>query len=227
MLNSDLIQDSEWKKLLEEEFSKPYMLDLGLFLDQERGAGKVIYPPEEQIFACLNRTSFSKVRVVILGQDPYHGDGEAHGLSFSVPLGIKTPSSLRNIFKELNTDLGISVPTSGNLDSWAEQGVLLLNDVLTVVKDTAHAHKKQGWEIFTSRIIELLNEQRNHLVFILWGAHAQKKGEKIDRQRHFVISSAHPSGLSAYRGFIGSRPFSRANSYLKEHTGSEIRWNLR
>lgn len=226
MLKNEYIQDKTWQGLLKSEFQKNYMQDLGLFLQDQYQQGKEIYPQTSEIFASLNVTTFEKVRVVILGQDPYHGEGEAHGLSFSVQEGIKIPSSLRNIFKELETDLKIKSPKSGNLTHWAEQGVLLLNDVLTVEKDKAHAHKSKGWEQFTDAVISLINERKEHVVFILWGKHAQKKGAQIDRKKHFVIESSHPSGLSAYRGFIGSKPFSTTNKYLKEHGENIIDWQL-
>lgn len=226
MFKNEFIQDKTWQELLKSEFQKSYMQDLGLFLQDQYQQGKEIYPQTSEIFASLNATSFEKVRVVILGQDPYHGEGEAHGLSFSVQEGIKIPSSLRNIFKELENDLNVKAPKSGNLTRWAQQGVLLLNDVLTVEKDKAHAHKNKGWEQFTDAVISLINERKEHVVFILWGKHAQKKGAKIDRKKHFVIESSHPSGLSAYRGFIGSKPFSEANKYLKQHGESIIDWQL-
>lgn len=226
MLDCELIQGKIWHSHLDKEFSKPYMLDLSQYLEKQTQKGKVIYPAREQIFASLNATDFENVKVVILGQDPYHGEGEAHGLSFSVQEGVKIPSSLRNIFKELETDLGIKAPHSGNLSHWAEQGVLLLNDVLTVEKDQAHAHKNQGWEKFTDAIFNLLNEKKENLVFILWGKHAQKKGAQIDRSKHLVIESAHPSGLSAYRGFIGSKPFSKTNTYLSQQKRKIIDWKL-
>jgi uracil-DNA glycosylase len=215
-----------WKSALFDQFDLAYMEKLQEFLRAETADGKVIHPPAEEVFSAFNLTSLDKVKVVILGQDPYHGPGQAHGLSFSVKPGVKPPPSLVNIYKELNSDLKIPVPNHGFLRSWAEQGVLLLNSVLTVEDATAGSHQKRGWEDFTDRAVEILNQQCTNLVFILWGSYAQKKGAKIDPARHLVIESAHPSPLSAYRGFLGSRPFSRANKYLRAHGIEEIDWSL-
>jgi uracil-DNA glycosylase len=215
-----------WKQLLRQEFDQPYMQQLMRYLAQEGSAGKKIYPPFGEIFSAFNLTPLDKVKVVILGQDPYHGDGQAHGLCFSVRDGVKIPPSLVNIFKELEEDLGITAPAHGCLESWASQGVLLLNNVLTVEEGLAGSHHKQGWEQFTARIIELLNEQKEHLVFILWGTPAQKKAAKVDAQKHLILKSVHPSPLSVYRGFKGSKPFSKANAYLEQHQQTRIDWRL-
>lgn len=216
----------DWKQALGDEFEQPYMQQLRAFLVAEKAAGKVVYPPGPLIFNALNSTPLSKVKVVIIGQDPYHGPNQAHGLSFSVQPGVRTPPSLQNIFKEIQRDLGYPIPGHGSLQSWAEQGVLLLNAVLTVTQAQAGAHANRGWERFTSRIIELLNEQREHLVFMLWGNYAQKKGQHIDVLRHCVLKSVHPSPLSAHRGFIGCGHFSAANDYLLEHGREPIDWCL-
>lgn len=218
--------DPEWLQLLQPEFDAPYMQTLRAFLAAERAAGKVIYPPGALWFNALNHTPFSKVKVVILGQDPYHGPHQAHGLCFSVMEGVAPPPSLLNIFTEIKRDLGIEQPSHGNLTAWADQGVLLLNAVLTVEQGKAGAHQGKGWEIFTDRIVALLNERREHLVFLLWGSYAQKKGALIDRKKHLVLTSPHPSPLSAYRGFIGNSHFSQANAYLKKQGLGTINWQL-
>lgn len=215
-----------WRELLATEFSAPYMQDLREFLLQEKQRGKRIYPPGDEIFHALNATSFDHVKVIILGQDPYHGPGQAHGLCFSVRPGVVIPPSLSNIYKELQSDLGCLPPKHGCLEYWAQQGVLLLNAVLTVEASSAASHQGKGWERFTDRIIETLNAQRNNLVFLLWGAYAQKKGAMIDRQRHLVLESRHPSPLSAHRGFFGNRHFSRCNSYLQANDIAPIDWQL-
>jgi uracil-DNA glycosylase len=222
---SDTIQlHNSWKDSLAAEFAQPYMQQLKNFLLQRKAAGAVIYPRGPNIFNALNTTPFAQVRVVILGQDPYHGPGQAHGLSFSVPEGVPHPPSLQNIFKEREADLGLKVPTSGCLEGWAQQGVLLLNSVLTVEEGQAAAHAGKGWEQFTDKIIHLLNDEREHIVFILWGSYAQKKGQFINRQKHLVIESPHPSPLSAHRGFFGSKPFSKTNNYLAQHGLLAIKW---
>ncbi|MBT7609183.1 MAG: uracil-DNA glycosylase [Bacteriovoracaceae bacterium] len=215
-----------WNKILKDEFDHEYFQGLQHFLNKENNAGKVIYPSQKNIFQCFNKTPFSKVKVIILGQDPYHGENQAHGLSFSVDKNVKVPPSLRNIFKELHTDLGISTPRNGNLENWAKQGVLLLNTVLTVEKSKANSHRNKGWEQFTDRVIQLLNDDKSNIVFVLWGGPAQKKGKCIDKQRHYVIEAPHPSPLSCYRGFFGSRPFSKINNYLKRHDIEHISWDL-
>ncbi|MGZ3774942.1 MAG: uracil-DNA glycosylase [Bdellovibrio sp.] len=218
--------DPSWKKRLQGEFKKEYMKNLGDFLLSEYKNGKKIYPLEKNYFAALNLTPFDKVKVVIMGQDPYHGPGQAHGLSFSVKEGIRFPPSLQNIFKELRNDLGIEIPKSGCLDQWAKQGVLLLNAVLTVEDGKAGAHQGKGWEEFTDKIIHLLNDERENLVFILWGAYAQKKASFVDRTKHLVIETVHPSPLSAHRGFFGTKPFSKANAYLRSKDIAVIDWRL-
>ncbi len=196
------------------------------FLRSEKAANKTIFPQGENIFAAFDATPFDAVKIVILGQDPYHGENQAHGLSFSVPPGEKTPPSLVNIYKELVTDVGFQTPLHGNLQSWADQGVLLLNSVLTVEKAQAASHQKKGWETFTDSVIDVLNQQRSGLVFMLWGAYAQRKGQKIDRTRHLVLEAPHPSPLSAHRGFFGCRHFSQANQYLSQQGLQPINWQL-
>jgi len=209
------IEDS-WKKKLQTEFDKPYFKTLTDFVRNEYQQS-TIFPPGRLIFNAFNLCPFNQVKVVIIGQDPYHGPGQAHGLCFSVNDGIPFPHSLVNIFKEIKADLGKEIPTSGNLTRWAEQGVLLLNATLTVRAHQAGSHQRRGWEEFTDATIRLLAEEREHLVFILWGAYAQKKGAFIDRNKHLVLTSAHPSPLSAYNGFFGNKHFSQANAYLASH----------
>ncbi len=218
--------EASWKKTLLSEFEQPYMQSLREFLRREKQAGKVIYPPSAQMFAAFEHTPFDQVRVVILGQDPYHGPGQAHGLCFSVPPGVPQPPSLKNIFKELESDLGLTAPNHGCLDSWAEQGVLLLNSVLSVQQSQAASHQGQGWERFTDQVIHYLNQEREHIVFLLWGSYAQRKGQFIDRNRHCVLESTHPSPLSAHRGFLGCRHFSRANQYLTAQGYPTINWQI-
>lgn len=218
--------DASWAPYLEEEFNKDYMRSLSAFLKAEKSKGKIIYPPGSQIFEAFNKTPFDKVEVVILGQDPYHGPGQAHGLAFSVKNGVKIPPSLVNIYKELMTDVGITPPRHGNLTAWAERGVLLLNNVLTVEDGQAGSHHNQGWEIFTNKVIEVLNEKKENLVFILWGSPAQKKASVVNPQKHHIIKSVHPSPLSSHRGFFGSKPFSKTNEYLKSKGLKEIDWSL-
>ena len=217
--------DASWKEVLMNEFEKDYFKKLTEFVQNEYNT-KTIYPPQSEIFSAFDFTPFENVKVVILGQDPYHGEGQANGLSFSVADGIKLPPSLRNIYKELKDDVGIEISTSGNLESWAKQGVLLLNATLTVEATKAGSHQKKGWETFTDAVIQKLSDQKENLVFILWGAYAQKKGAKIDRNKHFVIESAHPSPLGAYRGFWGSKPFSTTNQFLKSKNITEIDWQI-
>ena len=215
-----------WLAQLESEFDAPYMQQLRDFLLAQKRLNKVIYPKGENIFNAFNSTPFDDVKVVILGQDPYHGRDQAHGLSFSVPKGIRTPPSLINIFKELHSDMGVVIPLHGCLQSWAEQGVLLLNAVLTVEHKTAGAHAGKGWETFTDKVIALLNEQQEHIVFMLWGAYAHKKGKLIDSDKHLILKSVHPSPLSAHRGFLGCRHFSQANDYLLAEGIEPVDWSL-
>lgn len=219
------ILKNDWAPLLEEEFSKPYYLQLREFLKQEYKHYR-IYPDMYEIFNALHYTAFADVKVVILGQDPYHGPNQAHGLSFSVKPGVPLPPSLKNIFLELQADLGCTPPSSGYLVPWTKQGVLLLNTVLTVREGQAHSHQGKGWEIFTDRVIEILNRKSNPVVYILWGSAAQVKQQLIDTNKHFIIKAPHPSPLSAHRGFFGSKPFSKTNSILKTIGQTEINWQL-
>ena len=217
-----MIFNEKWDLVLKEEIKKEYFKELGLFVKNEYKT-KIIFPEYKNIFNALRYTDYDKVKVVILGQDPYHGENEAHGLSFSVLEGVRRPPSLDNIFKELYADTGVK-RTKNNLTDWAEQGILLLNSVLTVEKDKAFSHKNKGWEIFTDTIIKKLNERVEPVIFVLWGNSARNKKELIDLKKHYVIESAHPSPLSASRGFFGSRPFSKINKILKEHNKKEIEW---
>ncbi|KGD66525.1 uracil-DNA glycosylase [Alcanivorax nanhaiticus] len=218
--------EAGWQEHLGCEFDKDYMARLRAFLGAEKQAGKTLYPAGQDIFNAFNLTPFEQVKVVILGQDPYHGPNQAHGLCFSVQRGVKTPPSLVNIYKEIQRDLGIAPASHGNLSHWAEQGVLLLNAVLTVEAGQAASHQKQGWETFTDQAIEHLNRDRDGLVFLLWGSHAQKKGRLIDRERHCVLTAPHPSPLSAHRGFLGCGHFSRANQYLLQQGKTAIDWSV-
>ena len=218
--------EPEWKAALEDEFSKPYMKELRAFLADRYRAGATVYPPAPEIFNALNHTPLSKVRVVILGQDPYHGPGQAHGLCFSVRKGVRVPPSLVNIFQEIQSDLEVPVPKHGELTAWAEQGVLLLNTCLTVERGKAGSHHGKGWETFTDRIIGILNEREAPMIFVLWGSPAQRKQALITNPRHFILKSPHPSPLSAYRGFIGSRHFSKINEKLSEWDQTAIDWRL-
>ena len=211
------------KARLQPEFDKDYFRNLTGFVREEYKKGPV-YPPGRLIFNAFNLCPFDRVKVVIIGQDPYHGPGQAHGLCFSVNDGVQFPPSLVNIFKEIKSDIGTDMPLSGNLTRWAQQGVLLLNSILTVRAHQAGSHQNQGWEMFTDAVIRLLAEEREHLVFLLWGAYAQRKGAFIDRSKHLVLASAHPSPLSAYNGFFGNRHFSQTNVYLKAHGETEIKW---
>lgn len=225
--STDRVQlEPGWKAVLAQEFDSGYMLRLREFLLVQKQQRKVIYPPGPLIFNAFNHTPFDKVKVVILGQDPYHGPGQAHGLSFSVPAGVKAPPSLVNIFKEIERDLGIAPPRHGNLEKWADQGVLLLNATLTVEQGNAGSHQGKGWEEFTDAAIEHLNRERDGVVFMLWGSYAQKKGRIIDRKRHLVLTAPHPSPLSAHRGFFGCGHFSRANAYLAAQGKTPIDWSL-
>lgn len=216
-----------WLAVLEEEFEKDYMKNLKSFLQEEKQKGATVYPKGTDIFNALNTTPFDKVKVVILGQDPYHGIGQAHGLSFSVQRGIAVPPSLKNIYKELETDIeGFKTPNHGHLTHWAEQGVLLLNATLTVRASEAGSHQNRGWEIFTDEIIKALSQKREHIVFLLWGKYAQQKVALIDQKKHYVLTAAHPSPFSAYNGFFGSKHFSKANQLLVQNNLKPIDWNL-
>lgn len=216
---------STWEDILQQEFTAPYFLSLTEFLDLERATCRV-FPPSENVFAALEATSLDATKVVILGQDPYHGAGQAHGLAFSVPQDVVVPPSLRNILKELHDDIGGDIPMHGNLSSWARQGVLLLNTTLTVREGDAGSHLGHGWETFTDAIISAVNDKADSVVFILWGAHARKKKTLITQSHHVLIEGVHPSPLSAHRGFFGSRPFSQANSALAKAGQSPIQWGL-
>lgn len=216
-----------WQDVLGEEKTLPYFQNLLQTIRAEREAGQVIYPPEKEVFHAFRFTEFHQVKVVILGQDPYHNEGQAHGLAFSVQQGMPPPPSLVNMYKELQNDIeGFVMPEHGCLTAWAKQGVLLLNTVLTVRAHQAHSHAGLGWERFTDKVIMQLNQHRSHLVFMLWGSHAQKKGALLDRQKHLVLTAPHPSPLSAYRGFFGCRHFSQANAYLQQQGLSAIDWQV-
>lgn len=215
-----------WQAALNQEFDKPYMLQLKQFLQQQKAQHKVIFPHSSNWFHALETTPLEQVKVVILGQDPYHQPGQAHGLCFSVKPGVQPPPSLINIYKELQSDLGIVPVKHGYLESWARQGVLLLNAVLTVEQSNANAHQGKGWEQFTDKVISTINEQREHVVFMLWGSYAQKKGAVIDAEKHLVLKAPHPSPLSAHRGFFGCHHFSQANQYLEQHGQTPIDWQL-
>ncbi|MDE2446763.1 MAG: uracil-DNA glycosylase [Alphaproteobacteria bacterium] len=219
------LEDS-WKQALQTEFDAPYMARLKSFLAAEREAGTIIYPRASQWFAALDATPLDQVRVVILGQDPYHGEGQAHGLCFSVQKGVRPPPSLLNIYKEMHSDLGLSPPHHGDLTSWTTQGVLLLNAVLTVEQGKAAAHQGQGWEQFTDAIIKRVNDQPHPVVFILWGSYAQKKAAFVEKGKHLVLKSVHPSPLSAHNGFFGSKPFSKANAFLEAKGRGQVNWSL-
>lgn len=217
--------EESWHKALQSEFKKPYFLALKEFLQQEKSKFQV-FPPGSQIFNAFQLTPLPAVKVVILGQDPYHGPGQAHGLSFSVPDGIPPPPSLLNIFKEIESDLNIQLPKSGNLEKWAKQGVLLLNATLTVRSGQAGSHQGKGWEIFTDKVIQTISEQRAGIVFLLWGKYAQAKSVLIDTNKHFILTTTHPSPLSVYRGFSGCKHFSQANKLLRQHGLEEINWKI-
>lgn len=217
----------EWKENLENEFKKDYFKRIVELLRNEKESKTQIYPPGSLIFNAFKLTDFDKVKVVILGQDPYHGKGEAHGLSFSVQKGVKLPPSLMNIYKEIESDLGVKMPKKyGDLSAWAEQGVLLLNSALTVRADQANSHAGIGWHIFTDNVINILSEKKNHLVFILWGNFAKQKTTLIDQSKHHILTSAHPSPLSSHKGFLGSRHFSKTNEYLMQHGIDPIDWKI-
>lgn len=218
--------EPEWRKAIESEFHKPYMEKLNAFLKEQQSKNKVIYPEPSLYFEAFNQTPFDKVKVVIVGQDPYHGPQQAHGLCFSVSPGVKPPPSLVNIFKELKSDLGIETPSTGHLLPWAKQGVFLINSTLTVESAKAGSHQKKGWEEFTDQVLLKLNERDQSLAFVLWGSFAQKKGSFINTKKHLVIKSPHPSPLSSYRGFFGSKPFSKINEFLKSTGQAPIDWKL-
>ena len=215
--------EPSWYNLLENEFEKKYFTKLRSFIKNEYST-KVIFPPPKLIFNAFNLTPANKVKVIIIGQDPYHGEGQAHGLSFSVPTGIKIPPSLMNIYKELNTDINKDIPNHGLLEDWASQGVLLLNSVLTVESGKANSHKNIGWEKFTESVISLISKKKESLVFLLWGNYAHKKENFIESNNHLILKSVHPSPLSAYNGFFGSKHFSKANNFLKKNNIKEIVW---
>lgn len=218
--------EESWKQVLQPEFDKPYFAQIVQFLKAEKQAGKTIYPPGQYIFNAFNTTGFNDVKVVILGQDPYHNPGQAHGLSFSVPMGVPAPPSLVNMFKELETDLNIPRPNHGNLEKWAQQGVLLINASLTVEINKPMSHSKIGWHDFTNSVIKTLSDKREGLVFILWGGFAKSKKNLIDASKHCILTAAHPSPLSAYNGFYGCKHFSKTNDYLTQKGVSPIDWSL-
>ena len=220
----EVIINSSWDSVLANEINKPYFKEILLFLEEERDKGKTIYPASSDVFKAFHETAFNDVHVLLLGQDPYHGPNQAHGLCFSVQDGIRIPPSLKNIFKELEMDLGVPVPNSGDLSMWAQQGVLMLNSVLTVEAGKAGSHAKIGWQTFTDAVIQTLSEHREHIVFLLWGQFAQRKIHLIDASKHLVLTAAHPSPLSYYGGFKGSRHFSATNAYLIQHKKKPIQW---
>lgn len=226
MTEQTIALEDSWKAALAPEFSSPYMAQLKAFLQAQKQAGKHIFPKGSEYFRALDLTPLSDVKVVILGQDPYHGHGQAHGLCFSVRPGVRIPPSLVNIYKEMETDLGIERARHGFLEHWAKQGVLLLNSVLTVEEAQAASHQGQGWEKFTDAVIRKVNEECEHVVFILWGSYAQRKAAFVDSARHLVLKAPHPSPLSAHNGFFGSKPFSKANAYLQSHGRAAIDWQL-
>ncbi|MBU0577496.1 uracil-DNA glycosylase [Patescibacteria group bacterium] len=219
----DVKIEQSWQEVLEEEFSKPYFEELTNFVREEYGVKKV-FPPPKDIFKAFDLCPFDKVKVVMLGQDPYHGPGQAHGLCFSVNQGVPMPPSLVNIYKEIQSDVGGEIPKHGNLEHWAEQGVFLLNAILSVVAGMPTSHQNKGWETFTDEVIRLISEKKEHVVFMLWGAYAQSKEWMIDDSKHLVLKAPHPSPLSAHRGFFGCKHFSKANKYLRENGLKEIEW---
>lgn len=216
----------DWADALKDEFKQPYYLRLKQYVEEQYRSEETVYPAQHEIFSAMEYTSLKEVKVVIIGQDPYHGIGQAHGLSFSVKPGVKIPPSLKNIFKELQADLEGDIPNHGFLVPWAQQGVFMLNTVLTVRKGIPNSHKGKGWETFTDKVISILNDRDRPIVFILWGKHAQQKLKLIHRDRHYILQSAHPSPFAARKGFFGSKPFSRANAILKDIGSSEIDWKL-
>jgi len=222
----DVKIESSWKKVLLDQFGQPYFQAIVALLKQQKQEGKTIYPAGPNIFTAFERTPFDNVKVVILGQDPYHNPGQAHGLAFSVQKGIQPPPSLVNIYKEINQDTGACIPGHGNLEQWATQGVLLLNAALTVVANTPMSHSKIGWHEFTNAVIRVVSENKTHVVFMLWGAFARSKQELIDNSKHLILTAAHPSPLSAHNGFFGCRHFSKANKWLEEHGIAPIDWSI-
>ncbi|UDF28161.1 UNVERIFIED_ORG: uracil-DNA glycosylase [Roseateles sp. XES5] len=226
MTATDVKIGESWKAPLAAEFSSPYMAELKAFLLEQKQEGRRVFPKGAEYFRALDLTPLDEVRVVILGQDPYHGEGQAHGLCFSVQPGVRIPPSLVNIYKEMQEDLGVAPARHGFLEHWARQGVLLLNSVLTVEMGRAASHQGRGWERFTDAVIRAVNEQEKPVVFILWGSYAQKKAAFVDRSRHLVLRSPHPSPLSAHNGFFGTRPFSKANEFLEKHGRTPIDWQL-
>lgn len=218
--------EESWREILKDEFKQPYFSDLKTFLENEKSTGQIIYPSGQNIFAAFDKTPFDKVKVVILGQDPYHGTGQAHGLSFSVPEKQAIPPSLQNIFKEIKSDLNIDMPKNGNLEKWARQGVLLLNATLTVRANQPGSHQKKGWEHFTDSVIRYLSQFNNGIVFLLWGKYAQAKENLIDTTKHFILKAAHPSPLSAHNGFMGCRHFSKVNEILIREGKQPVDWQL-
>ncbi len=226
-MNMDNVKiEASWKAVLADEFEKDYFKKLTIHLHQAKQAGKTIYPPGSKMFNAFDSTPFYEVKVVILGQDPYHNPDQAMGLSFSVPQGIKVPPSLRNIYKELATDVGVNIPQHGDLSKWATQGVFLLNAMLSVEKNQPSSHKNLGWQHFTDAAIRALSQKREHLVFMLWGAFAGRKSVLIDSQKHLVLTSAHPSPFSAHRGFLGNKHFSQANTYLEAYKIQRVDWQV-
>ena len=216
--------EESWKQVMNDEFTQPYFLELKKFLLQEKAEGQIIYPVGSQIFNAFNLTPFDKVKVVILGQDPYHGPGQAHGLCFSVPDGVKPPPSLQNIFKEINASIGTPIPESGNLERWAKQGVLLLNALLTVRANQPASHHQKGWEQFTDKVIATVSKEKTGIIFLLWGRYAQDKAPLIDASKHFILKAAHPSPFSAYNGFFGCNHFAKTNELLHQQGKEEIVW---
>jgi uracil-DNA glycosylase len=226
MKNNAMPLPESWMKFLGEEFEKDYMRNLSAFLKEEKAKEKTVYPRGSEIFSAFNLTPLSEVKVVIIGQDPYHGEGQAHGLCFSVKPGVKIPPSLKNIYKELEADLNLEKPNHGFLEAWAKNGVLMLNNVLTVSQSEPASHSGKGWEVFTDRVVEVLNKECQNLVFLLWGSHAQKKAANVDRNKHLVLECPHPSPFSAHRGFLGSKHFSKCNEYLQNCNVKPIDWSL-
>ncbi len=224
VVNINPTLEESWKAVMKDEFAKPYFIELKKFLLKEKADRQIIYPAGSKIFNALNLTPFNNVKVVILGQDPYHGEGQAQGLCFSVPDKVKHPPSLQNIFKEIHSDLGNEIPESGNLERWAKQGVLLLNSLLTVRANQPASHHKKGWEQFTDKVIETISKEKTGVVFLLWGRFAQDKSSLIDSSKHFILKAAHPSPLSSWAGFFGCKHFSKTNELLKQHGKKEIVW---